>query len=157
MDSRTYKNPIPFFLSTSSGPNVSLKSVRLINEKNIPTGLLGERRNYEQDAALLKNQLEQFESFFGKKPLWFRTADEVFPQFLHNILWEVEVNALGSSYSWTGGDIPPVTEGEIISIPHHRKNRINFQTLNKTGEEPQIPTSRRCAIWRFGKNKKNSQ
>ena len=49
-----------------------------------------------------------------------------FPPSLHSMLWEAEVNALGSSLIWKGGDIPPVTEGEIISIPHHRENRISF-------------------------------
>ena len=46
--------------------------------------------------------------------------DEVFPAVLH-MLWEAEINALGSSVVWNGGDLPPVTEGEILSVPHHRR------------------------------------
>ena len=68
------------------------------------------------------------------KPLWFRTADEVFPFFLRSLLVEVEVNALSSSFKWQGGHIPPVTEGEIISVSHQRDDRVSLIELNKLVE-----------------------
>ncbi len=126
------KQPYPLLFIDVDWAKRFPNSVRIINEKNIPTGLLGHNgAAYEEDAKLLVNQLEQFESFFEMKPLWFRTADEVFPHFLHTILWEAEVNALGSSFVWEGGSIPPVMEGEIISVPHHRNARVQLQTLQK--------------------------
>ena len=57
-----------------------------------------------------------------------------FPYFLHSMLLEVEVNALGSSFKWKGGDIPPMTEGEIISVPHHRGNRVSLIELKRLFE-----------------------
>jgi hypothetical protein len=108
------------------------ETVRLINEKNIPVGLLGnEGVTYDQNMPLFIQQLERFENIFGIKPLWFRTVDEVFPHSLHMVLWEAEVNALGSSVVWRGGESPPVTEGEILSIPHHRGDHIEFAELKK--------------------------
>jgi hypothetical protein len=50
---------------------------------------------------------------------------------LHSMLWEAEINALGSSVSWNGGDLPSITKGEIISVPHHRENRIDLAELKK--------------------------
>ena len=46
----------------------------------------------------------------------------------------VEVNAIGSSYVWTGGDIPPEIEGEIISVPHHRKQRVNLAEIKRLSD-----------------------
>ncbi|WP_203247910.1 polysaccharide deacetylase family protein [Sporosarcina beigongshangi] len=107
-------------------------TVRLIREKNIPVGLLGHQGDaYEQDNSLFLTQLEQFETLFEVRPLWFRTVDEVFPQSLHTQLLEAEINALGSSIVWHGGDSPPIVEGEIISVPHHRDDHIVLTELKK--------------------------
>ena len=83
-------------------------------------------------------QLEQFEKLFGNKPLWFRTIDEVFPPALHSMLWEAEVNALGSSVVWNGGDPPPVTEGEILSVPHHREKSVELTELKNLTDRRDI-------------------
>lgn len=106
------------------------ETVRLIREKNIPVGLLGVTGiTYEENATLFTQQLKRFETIFEEKPLWFRTVDEVFPKSLQKQLWKAEVNALGSSFVWRGGDSPPITEGEIISVPHHRDDHIPLANL----------------------------
>jgi len=129
------EKPYPLLLIDMEWANRFPETVRLINKKRIPTGLLGSNsEKYEQDSTLLITQLDQFERLFGIKPLWFRTADEVFPYFVHTLLWEVELNALGSSVTWDGGEIPAVTKGEIISIPHHRENRISLTDLKKLND-----------------------
>lgn len=111
------------------------ETVRLISEKNIPVGLLGhEGKDYEQNIPLFIDQVQRFELLFGKKPLWFRTMDEIFPQSLHMALWEAEVNALGSSVVWKGGNPPPVLEGEILSVPHHRSDRIELAELKRLAD-----------------------
>lgn len=108
------------------------ETIRLINEKNIPTALFGDNGEaYGEDANKLLSEIEQFEQFFGIKPLWFRTSDEVFPYFLHSMLLEEEINALSSSFRWKSGEIPPMTEGEIISVPHHRGDRVSLIELKR--------------------------
>lgn len=132
---RELGKPYPLLLVDVDWAGRFPETVRLINDKNIPVGLLGyDGAAYDQSASLLVSQLEIFENFFGVKPLWFRTVDEVFPPFLQSMLWEAEVNALGSSFTWRGGDIPPATDGEIISVPHHRTNRVSLPELKRLSE-----------------------
>jgi hypothetical protein len=108
------------------------ETVKLIKEKNISVGLLGNQGiTYEQNTPMFIDQLERFEKTFEIKPLWFRTIDEVFPLALSSMLWEAEINALGSSIIWNGGDPPPITKGEILSVPHHREERVNLSELKK--------------------------
>lgn len=128
--------PYPLLLVDMKWAGRFPKTVQLIKEKNISIGLLGDKGvTYEQNTILFTEQLEQFEKTFGVKPLWFRTIDEVFPANLHSMLWDAEVNALGSSVVWNGGDLPSVTKGEIISVPHHRENRVNLAELKKLDKD----------------------
>ena len=107
-------------------------TVRLILDKKIPIGLLGDNGSlYEQNTSLFIQQLDQFETIFKVKPLWFRTVDEVFPQSLHTQLQKAEINALGSTVVWRGGDSPPAVEGEILSVPHHHDDHIVLDELKK--------------------------
>lgn len=126
------KKPYPLLFVDSQWASRYPDTVRLINDKKIPVGMLGENgAHYESDATFLVTEIEQFERLFGLKPLWFRTADEVFPHFLHTLLWEVELNALGSSVQWKGGELPAEQEGDIISVPHHREQRASLVELEK--------------------------
>ncbi|MET3574419.1 hypothetical protein ACFFIY_13095 [Bhargavaea ullalensis] len=106
--------------------------VELIVEKNIPVGLLGaEGERYEKDPKLLDEGIRSFESHFGRKPLYFRTADEQFPDELKKRLFEQEINALGSTRRWEGGKIPKEKSGEILSVPHHREHRISAEEIGR--------------------------
>jgi len=135
------KQPYPTLFVDTDWVDRFPETVDLIKEKNIPTALLGSNGDaYENDVELLLNQIDIFEKTFGVKPLWFRTVDEVFTPFLHKILWESEVNALGSSFIWSGGEIPPATEGEIISVPHHRDKRVNLSEINRLSETREFQT-----------------
>lgn len=111
-------------------------TITLLKEKNIPTGLLGHTgASYEHNLALFVEQVKAYETLFQKRPLWFRTKDEMFPQTLQAALWEMEVNALGSTTRWQGGDAPPILEGEIISISHHRDVRIDLTEIQQLSKE----------------------
>jgi len=124
--------PYPLLFIQMEWANRYPETIQLINKKNIPTGLLGDSgASYQEDATKLLGELKQFQKYFDGKPLWFRTMDEVFPTFLHSLLQEAEVNALSSSIRWKGGVIPPIEDGEIISVSHHREDRISFVELKK--------------------------
>ena len=73
---------------------------------------------------------------------------------MHSLLWEAELNALGSSVKWTGGEIPPVIEGEIISIPHHRKEHLYLPELKKLSESRDFQTIEEVLFGPIGKTKK---
>ncbi|QUW20332.1 hypothetical protein JSQ81_10685 [Sporosarcina sp. Marseille-Q4063] len=131
------------------------ETIRIIKDKNIPTALLGQDSSaYENDAKLLVHQIDEFENIFGEKPLWFRTKDEVFSYFLHELLWEAEVNAIGSSYVWTGGEIPPEIKGEIISVPHHRKQRVNLAEIKRLSDTRDFQSIENVIFGIQGKTKK---
>ncbi|MDN4606482.1 hypothetical protein [Sporosarcina highlanderae] len=132
------KAPYPLLLLDMDWADRFPEIVQMIKKRNIPTGLLGhEGLEYEQNIPLLIKQLEKYEELFGSKPLWFRTSDEFFPQSLRNALWDTEVNALGSTVQWSTGEPPPVLEGEILSIPHFREERITLANLNRLNETRQ--------------------
>lgn len=106
--------------------------VEKIKERSFPVALLGaEGTLYEQDPEFIIQQVKAFEEVFDTKPLWFRTVDEQFPQLLLQQLRTLEINALGSTIHWKGGNLPVKKEGEIISVPHHRKERINLYDLER--------------------------
>ncbi len=152
---QTMEKPYPLLFIDVDWANRFPSTVQLINEKHVPTALLGSKgADYEEDGRLLVDQIDQFEKNFKRKPLWFRTMDEVFPPFLHTLLWEAKINALGSSFSWKGGDIPPMIEGEIISVPHHQKDRINLSRLKKLEETRDFQTIEEVLFGALGKTKK---
>ncbi|WP_153723078.1 polysaccharide deacetylase family protein [Sporosarcina cascadiensis] len=106
--------------------------VEKIKKRSIPVALLGqEGSKYEENTSLFIQQLEQFEEAFKAQPLWFRTTDEVFPQSLLQAVNEAEINALGSTVHWSGGDLPKKTEGEIIAVPHHREERVRLKDIER--------------------------
>lgn len=135
----TLQEPYPLLLVDVDWAMRFPETVQLIKKKKIPTGLLGDNgKAYKEDDHLILHQIELYEEVFNEKPLWFRTKDEVFPELLHTTLWEAKVNALGSSLTWRGGDIPTMTEGEIISVPHQRDQRVNLSELNRLVEDRQF-------------------
>ena len=105
---------------------------QLITERSLPIALLGHAgHDYEQDPALLAKQLLAFEELFDRRPLWFRTTDEEFPPALLQELSEAEVNALGSTVQWKGGDLAKASEGEIIAVTHDRHEKISRDALRR--------------------------
>jgi hypothetical protein len=134
--------PYPLLLLDMEWAERFPEIVQLIKKRNIPTGLLGHAGiDYEQNTPLLIEQLEKYEELFGVMPLWFRTSDEEFPFSLRKTLWESEVNALGSTVRWHTGEPPPMIEGEIISLPHYKEERItlaNFKKLTETRQNKSL-------------------
>lgn len=129
------KSPYPLLFVDMEWASRFPETVELIKEKNIPVALLGHDGNsYEKNISLFIGQIERFEMLFGSKPLWFRTLDERFPYSLQTVLWDTEVNALGSSITWLGGEPPTFSEGEIISVPHHRTQRVNFAEMERLND-----------------------
>lgn len=151
----TLEKPYPLLFVDLEWANRSPDTIQLINEKNIPVGLLGHTGTaYEENEKLLLKQVEQFEDIFDEKPLWFRTVDETFPNALQTSLWELKINALGSSVIWTGGTVPKAVKGEIISIPHHQKERVPLSSLIQLTESRDFQTIEDVLFGPIGKTKK---
>lgn len=124
--------PYPLLFADPEWLGRSPEIVELLVEKNIPVGLLGaEGDRYKEDPKLLDAGIGAFESHFGRKPLYFRTADERFPDNLKKQLYELEINALGSTRRWEGGKIPKEKPGEILSVRHHREARTAVKEIER--------------------------
>lgn len=124
--------PYPLLLVDTDWANRFPDSAELIRKKNIPVALLGkEGAVYEKDSSLFSKQLEEFTLLFKKKPLWFRTSDEVFPKQLQESLWKHEINALGSTLRWQGGKLPPHKKGEILTAALERKGKVMLKDIDR--------------------------
>lgn len=131
------------------------ETIQLIKKKKISTGLLGSNgKNYENDDILLKKQMSMYQNIFEEKPLWFRTSDEIFPESLHFFLWEDKINALGSTFTWSGGKVPPMTEGEIIAVSFHQKNKIDFSDMKRLIDHRDFKSIEEVLFGPMGKTKK---
>lgn len=129
--------------------------IDLIQEKKIPTGLLGdEGKAYESDSHLLQKQLTIYKNVFNEIPMWFRTKDEVFPNALHLLLWDEKINAIGATFNWDGGEIPEMTEGEIIAISFHKGEMIDLADLQKLRDGRDFKTLEEVLFGPIGKAKK---
>lgn len=127
----------------------------LIKNKKIPIGLLGNKGQlYESNEQLFKHQIQGYEKIFDEKPLWFRTSDEDFPDYLHTLLLKEKINALGSTFNWSGGEIPSMTEGEIIAVSYHQKSKINLSDLKELTDHRDFKTLEEVLFGPVGKTKK---
>lgn len=133
---RSLEPPYPLLLIDMDWAARFPSTIELLKEKNMPTGLLGQAgAAYEYNLPLLVDQVKAYETLFNKRPLWFRTKDEMFPQTLQTALWQMEVNPLGSTIRWKGGELPPIQDGEIISIPHHQDQRVILTEIQRLAKE----------------------
>ncbi|REB07881.1 hypothetical protein DVB69_07820 [Sporosarcina sp. BI001-red] len=124
--------PYPLLLVDTAWAKRFPDSSELIRKKNIPVALLGKKGAvYEEDSTLLTKQLEEFTILFEKRPLWFRTSDEVFPKLLQESLWKHEINALGSTLRWKGGKLPSHKKGEILTIALERKGKTTLDDIDR--------------------------
>lgn len=151
----TLEKPYPLFFINLEWAERFPETIQLMKNKKVPTGLLGGNgRVYETDEQLLTQQAQKYEQLFGQKPLWFRTSDEVFPAALQTILWREKINALGSSIKWTGEKMPPMIEGEIISVSFHKDTKINIDDLEQLTNERNFKTLEEVLFGPVGKVKK---
>lgn len=125
------KAPYPHFFISTEWMERSGSILKLMEEKNIPIGLLGkDGASYIENPDLFQQEVGRFEKVMGEKPLWFRTVDHQFPVELEKMAWQQEVNLLGSSKYWDG-EIPVLVKGDVLSIPLHQDERVEIKELTK--------------------------
>ncbi|WP_144512727.1 hypothetical protein [Bacillus sp. FJAT-22090] len=125
------KAPYPHFFISTEWMERSGAILKLMEDKNIPIGLLGkDGASYIEDPYLFQKEVAQFEEVMGEKPLWFRTVDYQFPVELQELAWRQEVNLLGSSKYWDR-EIPVLVKGDVLSVPLHQDERVEMKELTK--------------------------
>ncbi|MBK3496550.1 hypothetical protein JFL43_17145 [Viridibacillus sp. YIM B01967] len=124
--------PYPLLLLDTDWINRSPTIIQLIQEKKIATGLLGKNSTYyESNLQALEEDIAVYEKHFGVKPLWFRTKDQLFPSDMRQVLWQEQINMLGSSKVWTNDKLPMLVKGDIITALMHKEERMSFKKIDE--------------------------
>lgn len=125
------KAPYPHFFISTEWMERSEPIIKIMQEKHIPIGLLGQNGAiYIENPVLFQKEVDQFEKVMGEKPLWFRTKDYQFPIEVQEAAWQQEVNLLSSSKYWKE-DVPVLAKGDILSVPLHQDERVDIKQLSK--------------------------
>ncbi|MEK4231099.1 hypothetical protein [Solibacillus sp. FSL H8-0538] len=129
---KTLSPPYPLLLLDADWIARSDSTAKLIKEKQFPTGLYGSVGADYVESDLLSKQLAIYENAFERLPLWFTTADYVFDDALRETLFAKEINALSPSATFSfSKQNTPLADGELIAIPLHRNQHIQFDLLTQ--------------------------
>lgn len=123
--------PYPILMLDASWIERSPKLVEVIQKKNIPAGLLGGLGKEEYSIESFKKEVEVYEKYFGKKPLWFMTRDYEFPENLKQAVFNEEINLLSPSHIYDEGKKYNDVKGAIVSIQLHEQTKPDFKKLSE--------------------------
>ena len=129
----TVKEPYPLLLLDAAWIERSPKHMEIIQERKLPTGLLGPVDSKEEplDTNLLKKEVAIYEKHFASEPLWFATRNHQYSQDLQKTLFQQQVNILSPSIIWQGTNAAPsLQKGDFLFISLHENNKVSFSKLN---------------------------
>ncbi|MER2109095.1 MAG: hypothetical protein ABS949_19390 [Solibacillus sp.] len=117
--------PYPLILADAHWLARSEPLTKLLIEKQIPIGLLGQKNEMYEDSQLLDQELAVFYDIFQQMPLWFATYDDLVDNALLEQLFHKKINVLSPT------NLYPATpnKGEFIAIHVHRQTPIDFQEV----------------------------
>lgn len=117
--------PYPLILVDVNWLMRSEEITKLLIEKQIPVGLLGQESEQYKSPSLLTQELKQFQSVFGQMPLWFGTQDDVIDTALVQTLFQKQINVLSPANTYPA--VP--TNGDFIALRLHRHTEVDFQDV----------------------------
>lgn len=124
--------PYPLLMLDAEWIDRSPNSIKIIKEKQIPTGLLGKKLAVYEKSKLLKKELTSYSQAFDRLPLWFTTQDHLISEELRDTLFSQEVNTLAPSIIWNiQSSEPKLKKGMIVAIPIHEESVIDFKRISK--------------------------
>ncbi|MEG0259919.1 MAG: hypothetical protein RR651_08610 [Lysinibacillus sp.] len=127
------KEPYPLLLLDANWIERSPEHIRIIQERKLPTGLLGTDNEEEPDLALVKKEIHVYKKYFQTSPLWFSTMNHQYSEELQQSLFKQQINLINPSIIWSTSkkSIPTLQKGDLLFIPAHNQNSISFSQLNK--------------------------
>ena len=117
--------PYPLILADASWLARSEHITKLLIEKQVPVGLLGQKNEMYENSQLLDGELAVFYDVFQQTPLWFATQDDIVDAALLQQLFNKQINILAPSNSYPA----PPNEGEFVAIHIHRHIPVDFQEV----------------------------
>lgn len=130
---QTVKEPYPLLLLDTDWIKRSPEHIKIIQERKLPTGLLGPEDSTDEpvDIALIEKEINTYEKYLKEKPLWFATRNHQYSQDLQKSLFQQQMNLLSPSLIWQGEKTPKLQKGDFVFFPLHQNNKIPFKDLNK--------------------------
>ena len=129
---KNVKGPYPLLLLDAAWIERSPEHIKVIQERKLPTGLLGPEDSLEEpiDIALIQKDVTTYEKYLKTTPLWFATRNHQYSQELQKSLFQKQVNILSPSLIWQGEKTPPLQKGDFLFISLHQDNKVSFKELN---------------------------
>lgn len=130
---QTVKEPYPLLLLDTDWIKRSPEHIKIIQERKLPTGLLGPEDSTDEpvDTALIEKEINTYEKYLKEKPLWFATRNHQYSQDLQKSLFQQQMNLLSPSLIWQGEKTPKLQKGDFVFFQLHQNNKIPFKDLNK--------------------------
>ncbi|WP_341300917.1 hypothetical protein MHB44_22160 [Lysinibacillus sp. FSL H8-0500] len=129
---QTLKEPYPLLLLDAAWIKRSPEHIKVIQERKLPTGLLGPADSLDKpiDITVVQKDIDTYEKYLKETPLWFATQNHQYSQDLQKSLFQQQMNLLSPSLIWQGGQTPKIQKGDFVFIPLHRDHHISFKELN---------------------------
>ena len=129
---KTVKEPYPLLLLDTDWIKRSPDHIKIIQERKLPTGLLGPEDSIEEpiNIKLVQKDIDIYEQYLKEKPLWFATRNHQYSQDLQKSLFQQQMNLLSPSLIWQGEKTPKLQKGDFIFVPLHQDSSFTFKELN---------------------------
>ncbi|MFJ7922580.1 hypothetical protein ACIQ6U_23015 [Lysinibacillus fusiformis] len=129
---KTVKEPYPLLLLDTDWIKRSPDHLKIIQERKLPTGLLGPEDSIEEpiNIKLVQKDIDIYEQYLKVKPLWFATRNHQYSQDLQKSLFQQQMNLLSPSLIWQGEKTPKLQKGDFVFVPLHQDSSITFKELN---------------------------
>ncbi|MGE7987556.1 hypothetical protein [Lysinibacillus fusiformis] len=129
---KTVKEPYPLLLLDTDWIKRSPDHIKIIQERKLPTGLLGPEDSIEEpvNIELVQKDIDIYEQYLKEKPLWFATRNHQYSQDLQKSLFQQQMNLLSPSLIWQGEKTPKLQKGDFVFVPLHQDSSFTFKELN---------------------------
>lgn len=135
------KAPYPLLMVDADLLERSPTLVKVIQSKNIPTGLLGkDSKFYETNPLQLEKDIHTFHSIMKEPPLWFRTKDYIFLPEVTKVLWKEQINMLAASKVQNSKDELKLARGDIVAVPYHQEERVPLKKIDQLTQKNDFQT-----------------
>lgn len=129
---KTVKEPYPLLLLDTDWIKRSPEHIKIIQERRLPTGLLGPEDSIEKpvNIDLVQKDIDIYEQYLKEKPLWFATRNHQYSQDLQKSLFQQQMNMLSPSLIWQGEKSPKLQKGDFVFTPLRQDSSFTFKELN---------------------------
>jgi len=129
---KTVKEPYPLLLLDTDWIKRSPEHIKIIQERRLPTGLLGPEDSIEKpvNIDLVLKDIDIYEKYLKEKPLWFATRNHQYSQDLQKSLFQQQMNMLSPSLIWQGEKSPKLQKGDFVFTPLRQDSSFTFKELN---------------------------